>query len=205
MKSGYLIVLEGLDGSGKTSISRKLAEYLSSTGVDCILTREPTEHFRRSPEMENRRDAISSIRMFFEFTLDRIQHVDEIRKWLDSGKVVICDRFLYSSYAYQGPGIASEFGGILEAIEWMRSVSKVIGIRPDLVVFLDVDPETAMSRISRRTDIQSGFEELEFLRKVRDAYGKIPETLENVVDASLPMDETMKQVLDTVMPRIRRS
>ena len=203
MKKGSLVVLEGLDGSGKTSISRKLIEILSSYGIECVLTREPTERFRRSPEMENRRDWLTSMRMFFEFTIDRAQHVEDMQTWLAEGKSVICDRFLYSSYAYQGPGIAERFGSLPDAIDWMRSVSRLIHIRPDLVIYLDVEPETAMKRISRRTDIPSGFEELEFLRKVREAYGIIQETKENVVDADQTMDETMNQVVGLLKTKIR--
>lgn len=204
LKNGFLVVLEGLDGSGKSSISRKLVEYLSSSGVECVLTREPTDRFRRSPEMENRRDWLASLRMFFEFTIDRAQHVEDIRKWLSEGMVVICDRFLYSSYAYQGPGIADKFGSLSIAIEWMRSVSHLIQISPDLVIYLDVEPEIAMNRISRRTDIPSGFEELEFLRRVREAYGIIRETKENVVDANSPMEETLNRVIDLLKTKIRQ-
>lgn len=203
LKNGSLVVLEGLDGSGKSSISRKLIEFLSSSGIECVLTREPTERFRRSPEMENRRDWLTSMRMFFEFTIDRMQHVEDIQKWLNDGQIVICDRFLYSSYAYQGPGIAEKFGSLSGAIQWMRSVSHLIRVKPDLVIYLDVDPETAMKRISRRTDIPSGFEELEFLGKVREAYGIIQETTENVVDANLPMDETLKEVIELLRSKIR--
>ena len=99
--------------------------------------------------------------------------------------------------------LAEKFGSLSGAIQWMRSVSHLIRVKPDLVIYLDVDPETAMKRISRRTDIPSGFEELEFLGKVREAYGIIQETTENVVDANLPMDETLKEVIELLRSKIR--
>ncbi len=203
MTSGHFIVLEGLDGSGKTSISRRLVDFLAGRGIDAILTKEPTENFHRDPDLEGRRDYVSSMRLFFEFTADRITHSEVIERWINEGKTVVCDRFLYSSLAYQGTIISTGFSPPEKGFEWMRQVSSVIKLQPEMCVYLDIDPETAMTRISRRMDSASGFEELEFLRSVRKTYLSIPECRDGMVDAKVSLDNTFEAVKTAINRKLR--
>ncbi len=203
MTSGHFIVLEGLDGSGKTSIARRLSQFLVEKNIDAILTKEPTENFHRDAELEGKRDYISSMRLFFEFTADRITHSEVIGKWVSEGKTVVCDRFLYSSLAYQGTIICTKFESNEDGIGWMREVSRVIHLKPEMCIYLDIDPETAMSRISGRMDSASGFEELEFLRAVRNTYLTLPECREGMIDASKSLEDTLESVKSMINSRLR--
>ncbi len=203
MNSGHFIVLEGLDGSGKTSIARRLYQFLIEKNIDAILTKEPTENFHRVAELEGKRDYLSSMRLFFEFTADRIVHSEIIGKWISEGKIVVCDRFLYSSLAYQGTIIRTKFEPQDDGIRWMREVSRVIHLKPEICIYLDIDPETAMNRISRRMDSASGFEELEFLRSVRNTYLTLPECLENNIDASMSLEDTLESVKLIINSKLR--
>ena len=168
MDKGKLIVFEGTDGSGKSTQIKLLAKYLKAKGIECLLTHEPTD----SPfgallracltgRIEADERAIAAM-----FAADRLDHVSNgingIRKQLDAGISVLCDRFYFSSLAYNG--------GLVSA-EWVAQLNAPVMemCRPDLTVFIDLTPEESMKRVSRRGETER-YESLETLRRVRDAY-----------------------------------
>lgn len=167
---GKFIVFEGIDGSGKSSQIRMLTEKLRANGRKVYITAEPTE----STSGGMLRDALSGVvrrtatEMAALFTLDRVNHnvnpVNGIKKMLNDGFDVICDRYYYSSLAYQGS--ATDF-------EWVRSMNVCCPdiLRPDVCIFLDVSPDVGLERIGKGdrgfTEI---YEKRETLMAVRKKY-----------------------------------
>jgi dTMP kinase len=131
------ITLEGIDGSGKTT----LINSLKSIFPDFHYTKEPTDAFQFG-DLKKLSSPENSFYNFFLFTYDRLNHQRE----LNGSKKVICDRYLASSIAYEGPMIEKLFGSQKETICWMVNVSKMMAI-PDIIVYLDVDIDTALDRI----------------------------------------------------------
>jgi dTMP kinase len=130
------------------------------------------------------------------FAADRAVHTRQIEEILDSGRWVICDRYLGSTVAYQ----SASFGESADW-DWLLGMQKKSVITPDLTILLDIDPEVSMARVSRRGEELSRFEKLDFLRKVRSAYLRLADILDyQVVDAA--GDE--KQVAETVLEIMRK-
>lgn len=167
------VAFEGIDGSGKTTVSRMVNDSLKKRGLKVWLTKEPTDDLVIPETLSADRTFYSGVEVFFLFTADRIRHADQIRKRLKSGSIVISDRFTLSSFAYQGSVIAERLGGLGRAVEWMMSVSAPVSLQPDLTILLDVDPEFAMRRIADSGRKNTGFEEVSYLERVRNAYLQI--------------------------------
>jgi len=169
--SGKFIVFEGIDGAGKTTQVNLLLEKLEKEGKSAYLTAEPTDlptgrELRRvlSGEVKKSDCEIAAL-----FTLDRIAHnkdaVAGIERVLAAGYDVICDRYYYSTLAYQG--FSTDY-------EWVKSMN--VGCpeirRPDLCIFLDLTPEESLERIQKGRDKLEIYENVETLTKVRDAFHK---------------------------------
>lgn len=165
---GKFIVFEGIDGSGKSTQIKMLSAYLSEKGISCYQTREPTDspfgclvHTCMTGRVQTDERAIAAL-----FAADRLDHifneVNGIKKKLDEGVSVLCDRYYLSSFAYNGG---------LVPTEWVIALNAQArdALRPDLTVFLDVLPEEGMTRVERRGD-RERYEKLEFQRKLRENY-----------------------------------
>lgn len=165
---GKFIVFEGTDGSGKSTQMKQLGKYLKGRGIACSLTHEPTD----SPfggilracltgRIDTDERAIAAL-----FAADRLDHitngVNGILRQLDAGITVLCDRYYFSSLAYNGGAVSAEWVAQLNA-------PAMALLRADLTVFLDLPPEESMKRVSRRGETER-YESLENLRRVRDAY-----------------------------------
>ena len=159
MDDGLFIVLEGIDGSGKTSIAFQLQRKLLENNYKVVITREPTFYepgllLRKylNTFKLHQRDPVYEALLF---AADRIYHVNFfIKPLIKKGFIIICDRYVYSSIVYQSTD------GVPE--EWIKSINKY-ALEPDLAFFIDVDPKKALARIK---DKASMFEELTFLEKV---------------------------------------
>jgi dTMP kinase len=159
MKKPRFIVLEGADGSGKSTHSRLLADYLNSRGISALVTAEPTKgQIGQKIRMVLKGSEHASAEELTQlFTEDRKEHVDMlIIPALDSGKTVICDRFYYSTIAYQS------VQGVDEG--WISELNSFVP-EPDIVILLEIDPEEADTRISGRE--REVFEYIDFQRKVQ--------------------------------------
>ena len=186
-----IIVFDGIDGCGKSSHARAVAQYLGSRGHGVVLLKEPT---KESPAGKQLRDALLSgerpspeeeLRLFVE---DRKWDVENrIIPALNSGNVVVLDRYYYSTVAYQGAR------GIDTKRIWeMNSFAP----KPDIAFILDIEPEEAMKRLHRRED-RDYFEEIEYLRKVRDIFlsmRALPEVV--IIDSSGTFNETQKEIME---------
>lgn len=197
---GKFIVFEGSDGSGKSTILEKVKEYLDSKDVDYILTREPGgtsigEQIRNvllskdSEAMDDRTEVLL-------FAAARAQSVEEIVKPnLEKGKLVISDRYVLSSLAYQG--YAREVG-----VEKVREVNDfaIDSLQPDYTFFLDVDPITVLKR--KKQSVEADRLESEantFHEKVYDGYKSLIKG-DNfiVIDASKSIEEVAQQTISNL-------
>ncbi len=176
MSKGYFITLEGADGSGKTTQAKLLVEYFKNHGYDTILTREPggtplAEEIRRvilTPSREN----LEPMAEILLYAASRAQHVHQlIKPSLAEGKVVVCERFIDSSLAYQGYAL----GWDLEIIKQINRIAAG-NLEPDLTFLIDIDTERCLNRVHNRSDAtRSKVDRIEsrglsFQAKVRDGY-----------------------------------
>ena len=201
MSRGHFIVFEGVDGSGTTTQSHLLASYLRAAGLTVTLTREPggtpiAERIRQlvlDPSLEG----ISPTSELFLYAASRSQHVEEvILPSLDQGDVVICDRYIASSLAYQGYGR----GLALEEIEQVNRLA-VEECLPDATIYLLLPVEVAWGRLRRR-DTADRLEQtgMALQEKVARGYQEIakrdPAGL--VFDARLEMDRLAESIQDAL-------
>ena len=199
MKSGF-ITFEGIDGCGKTSLIRKVADRLEKAGFSVELTREPTDTWLGDAVRQGYKEDISPYTEAFLFLADRATHTDRIRKQVAEGKVVMSDRYSDSTVAYQAAFLNQRLGGKCETyMEWLKKVSEPVVIEPDITFLLDVDPETSLGRLRNRSQKEK-FETLENLRQVRRNYLAIAETEErvHVIDASRGIPEVLGDILFTL-------
>lgn len=161
-----LITLEGLDGSGKTTVS----ESLSQTCLDATFTREPTDSwYGEAVSRSINDDEADPLAELFLYTADHADHLSRtVRPALESGAVVISDRYSDSRYAYQGAALE---GIIDRPIEYVRGVHSPFTRPPDLTLYLDVDPETGAAR----SGATNKFEQREYLTRVQQNYERLIE------------------------------
>ena len=184
---GKFIVIEGLDGSGKTTQAKLLASRLSQSHR-ALYTAEPSQgkigtYIRRACLYEKRR-LLNTVEALL-FAADRIEHVEnEIKPALVDGQLVISDRYLYSSLAYQGSAGLS--------IAWISEINKH-ALKPDFAVFIDVPPENVLKRLNRRRSVM---ENLETQRKVRGIYMQYVQKGELT---RINGDKSMGEVADDLM------
>jgi dTMP kinase len=169
------ITFEGIEGSGKTTHVELLSNHLQEKGYRVVKTREPGgtpvgEALRKVLLMKDLH--VAPLTELFVFLASRAQHVQEvISPALDEGKVVLCDRFVDASYAYQGYGRGMDLG-IIETLN--RLVTK--GVRPNLTILLDCSVEVGLGRKSADGSLDRfEKEELSFHRKIRNAYLELAE------------------------------
>ncbi len=192
------VALEGIDGSGKTSVSEALASKLREEGYSVFHTREPTPLIR--PLLADDGSRRDPFMLFLLFTADRQYHQQILKTALRDNDFVICDRYLLSSYAYQGTLIADILGSWEEAAGWMDSVSRFIELKPDLTVFLDVSPAISMKRIAGRGgEKHSYFEKEEYLEKVREAYMKLLSGNYVSVDSSGQIEGVIEEAHSSIL------
>ena len=197
MDKGLFITFEGADGCGKTTQLQLLKTYLENKGYEIIVTREPGgkglgEKFR---EILLNYDGVVSDRCeSFLFLADRAQNIDTIVKpAVSSGKIVLCDRHIDSSVAYQGYGR----GLNIEEIKKLNSIATG-GMLPDLTLVFDIDIETSMQRVGKEKDRMESSGN-EFFNRVRNGYLELakqePERIK-VVDSRGSIEEIHEKVVN---------
>jgi dTMP kinase len=187
---GLLIAVEGIDGAGKTTQVRLLAQALERLGERVITSKEPTD----GPWGRKIRESAAKGRLSLDeelqaFVNDRIEHVRTvIQPALEAGETVILDRYFYSTIAYQG----SRGGDIRELKARMEQIAPI----PDVVFLLDLPPVEAVRLISEsRNDRLDEFEKIETLTRVREAYNAIQEPRIARIDGGRPVEEVHQAVI----------
>lgn len=203
MKKGIFITFEGNDGAGKTTICLKIKEKLEKRGYPVVYTREPggskiAEEIReilldtKNTEMDQRTEALL-------YAASRRQHlVEKVVPALNEGKIVLCDRFVDSSLAYQGYA-----RGIGMDEVWQINQFAISDYMPQKTLFLSVSMETGQKRMNIRGDKNRlDLEANDFHQKVRKGYDTLIEKYPDrivVIDAEPSVDVVFKNALDQVM------
>jgi len=195
-QNGIFIAFEGIDGAGNTTHSRLATEWLKNMGFDVILTKEPSPDGRIGQLVrsylrdEYAHPAIDALL----FAADRVEHVYKVvLPAIRSGKIVISDRYLESSIAYQSAQGLD--------VEWIKNINK-FAIRPDLTIILDVEPEAALRRKGLASE---KFERVEFLSKVRrNLLLRANEMGYPVIYTGLPLEKVVKAVRNVLVSYLRQ-
>lgn len=198
--SARYIALEGVEGTGKSTVALRLADHLRSTGRDAIVVREPggTPAGEGIRELLLHGDHLEPWTEALLFAAQRAQLVaDVVRPALAAGTWVISDRTVYSSLAYQG-------GGRGLGVETVRTVNAagLLGTWPELVVLLELDPEIGLSRQSTADRI--GAEGVHFQQRVAETFAELAQKEPDVfrsVAADRPLPEVVAAVIDIVEQR----
>ena len=191
-KEGVFVCIEGLDASGKTTHAHRLAINLRRKSFHAVYTTEPSRGeiggFIRTCILQRKR-RIPSVVEALLFAADRIDHVEkEIKPALEKGNIVVSDRYVYSSLAYQGAAGLD--------LEWIEEINR-LALPPDLAIYIDVPPEVAVKRMRRRKSVM---ERLETQRKVQEVYMKFVKDEELVpVDGSGRKEKVAKDILTVLL------
>ena len=204
-REGLFITFEGADGCGKTTQIKLLKEYLEKSGYDVVLTREPGAKGlgEKIREILLNYDGIVSDRCeSFLFLADRAQNIDIIVKpAVREGKIVLCDRHIDSTVAYQGYGRGLD----LERINKLNKLA-TDGKMPDLTIVFDIDVETSMKRVGKKKDRMERAG-VEFHNRVRNGYLEIaknePERVK-VVDGTMSVEEVFEKIKNTINKTLQK-
>ncbi|WP_456321735.1 dTMP kinase [Palaeococcus sp. (in: euryarchaeotes)] len=203
---GMFIVLEGIDGAGKSTQARLLAQWFEKRGYEVVLTKEPTDTpfgnlIRKLVLIGGKEGIIDGARISHEaeallFAADRAEHVHKlIKPSLEQGKVVISDRYFYSSLAYQwARGLD---------LEWLVDLNR-FAVRPDLVILLDLPVRESMNRINGRK-IKTEFDKIaELQRRVRENYLKLAKRFEEIkiINALASLEDIHNDIVALVQHEI---
>jgi dTMP kinase len=163
------VTFEGIDGSGKSTISKLVYKKLKSQGYDVVLTYEPTDSWIGKIVQKCIETNTDPFVTAFTFIADRIEHCNKIKKWLEKGRIVLCDRYAESTYAYQG----AQMQELIERpIKWLKELSNDRIILPDITFVFVINPKESLARIQNR-DKLIPFEKINFLEKVHNNYLKL--------------------------------
>jgi len=197
-KHGAFICIEGIDASGKTTQARRLVRNLRRKGIDAIYTTEPSSGrvgrlIRRHVLDRKRRVPIAVEALLF--AADRVDHVEtEIKPALEQGKVVVCDRYVYSTLAYQGAAGLD--------LKWIELTNR-FALVPDLALLLDVPPDIVVKRLKRKRSVM---ETPQNQQKVREVYMRMVRDGRLVlVDGNRPVGDVAGDVLRVVLDFLERS
>lgn len=197
MKKGLFITFEGADGCGKTTQMKLLAEYLKQQGKNVVLTREPGGKGLGEKVREillNYDGPVSDRCESFLFLADRAQNIDIIvNPAVEDGKIVLCDRHIDSTVAYQGYGRGLD----IERINKLNNIA-TNGKKPDLTFVFDIDVETSMKRVGKEKDRMESAG-IDFHNRVRKGYLELakqyPQRIK-VLDATKSIEEIHKNVVE---------
>jgi len=179
------IVLEGIDGCGKSTHARLLSKWLEESGKSVFLTAEPTKRpvGKLIREILSGKIKVDPRTLALLFTADRVEHVNEMKAALAEGRIVVCERYYHSTVAYQAAQGVDR--------EWLLRLND-FAIKPDLLIFLDVNPKMGAGR----TSTGEIFEREEFLKKVKSEYRKFKGM--KVIDSSRPQETVQRDIRELV-------
>ena len=192
------IAFEGLDGSGSSTQSRILSDRLEKSGNPTLMTKEPTSDSpigKMIREVLQHKWSTSPRGLQLLFSADRAEHLkNEIEPALQSGRVVITDRYLYSTLAY---------GGMNVDMEWLKELNKHFRL-PDITFLFKLDPEECIRRIAGRGSDYELFEKAEKLTKIWENYERIAEEFPNIelINADKTIEEISEEIWGLLAKKI---
>lgn len=201
---GFFITIEGIEGSGKSTLTEGIIEFLKTKGFNVVYSREPGgtkvgESVRNILLADsNEMDPMTEVFLFLAARRENVKK--NILPALRDGKVVVCDRYTDSTIAYQGYGRGLP-------IKLLRRLNKLAtyGIKPDLTLVIDIDPEKGLKRIGEKELDRIERENIDFHRRVRDGYRKIARISGRrvkLLDGELPKEELLKKAISLVENRL---
>ena len=197
MEKGMLVAFEGIDGTGKSTQLQALANFLKGQGFSVITTYEPTDskYGRQIRALYQDRSSCTLEEELNLFLEDRRLHVHElIEPELAAGKIILTDRYYYSTAAYQGAA-----GMDTDEIFSRNSFAPV----PDLVLLLTMDPEISVARICEgRGEELNDFEQLDQLRKIADHFAAFTDPCIARIDAAQALEQVQEEIRKTVQERL---
>ena len=216
MTRGFFITLEGIDGCGKSTQLEMLAEALRARGFDTLTTHQPGgtsigQNIRALMIQEH--DRLAPLAELLLLMADRAQHVAQfIKPNLEAGRLIISDRYIDSSAAFQGYGRGVDLAMVDELNQLATG-----GLMPDLTLLFDLDLAIARSRLDRREvgeassqPAMKGFDDetQDFHRRVRDGYQQLAKQHASrfrIIEAGGSVEETHRKVLATVIPLLEKA
>jgi len=193
------VTFEGIDGSGKTTVSRLVTESLRAKGHTVYLTSEPTKTWLGDAVRHACADDVGAIAESFLFLADRAAHLTDIRAHLEKGELVLCDRYADSTYAYQGARLE---GLLKDPIRFLQRASESWVLRPDLTILLRIPAQLARKRIEGRPNLIR-FEDLAFLKKVAANYDRLARSRRFVVlDGARSADAVTLDAISAIQRRL---
>ena len=210
LQPGLFIVLEGIDGAGTTTQSAELAKFLESKGERAIVTSQPSrgpigrlirqilKEKLQTELPDGQSEAVDPETVALLFAADRLNHLQaEVRPYLAQGTHVICDRYVVSSFVYQGVEVE---------IDFVRRIN-ALALEPDLMFFVKVDPEVAMRRIEDSRLERERFEHLPFQKQVAANYAMELKSYQGCpvheVDGHRPISDVTEAICSAVEAHLK--
>ena len=190
MPEGKLITLEGIDGTGKSSITKLLKKSFHES----VFTREPTQSWIGKAVKRSIGSDGDPLAELFLFVADHAEHIAKvIRPALSEGKIVFSDRYSDSRYAYQGVTLSDDFD---DAVAWVQGIHRGWTVVPDMTILFTIDPAVAVSRCGVRGE-KTKFEKLEFLTKVENNFLRLAKEEPSrfvIIDAGAELEKVGREV-----------
>jgi dTMP kinase len=196
---GKFIVFEGLDGSGRSTQVVKLGQFLTDRGFNVVTTKEPTIDSaagRKIKEILTQKIETDPMELQRLYAQDRKEHLEnKIIPALEEGKIVISDRYFFSTFAY-----GSAHGADLEKLIELNNNF----LYPDMIILFKIDAKACMDRIEKRGDLKEFFEREEMLEKVSQVYDDLSLRFKNfkIIDAKKSKEEVFNQIKDQLLKEI---
>jgi dTMP kinase len=194
---GFLVAIEGIDGSGKTTQAGLLAKFCSENRLECIVSKEPTNgqygSLIRDSAARGRRSVEEEIELLLK---DRAEHVERvINPALKEAKIIVLDRYYFSMAAYQGARGADP--------ELILTENERFAPQPDLLIVLDISPQVGLGRIKDRGDQPNKFETVESLEGARSIFKEIQRPYKHEIDAAEGIDLVWTKIERLVQSALR--
>ena len=210
MKNGIIISFEGPDGAGKTTVLEQVLPVLQEKGYDIVTTREPggveiAERIRDVILDVNHVAMDSKTELLLYMAARRQHYVEKVLPALESGKVVLIDRFIDSSIAYQGAGRNLDKGIITRLNDFATD-----GRKPDLTLYFDVESEIGLARIAKNAEREVNrldLEKLDMHKRVREGYLALTEQEKRIItiDAARELSEVVSETLHIILNQLAKS
>ena len=210
MKNGIIISFEGPDGAGKTTVLEQVLPVLQEKGYDIVTTREPggveiAERIRDVILDVNHVAMDSKTELLLYMAARRQHYVEKVLPALESGKVVLIDRFIDSSIAYQGAGRNLDKEIITRLNDFATD-----GRKPDLTLYFDVESEIGLARIAKNAEREVNrldLEKLDMHKRVREGYLALTEQEKRIItiDAARELSEVVSETLHIILNQLAKS